>query len=296
MIQMVGIVGLGAVGVLFGQKFLEGLGRERVLAIADSARIARYQKDGVYANGKICDFQYVEAEKAPKVDLLIFATKYHSLREAISVGAGACGEQTIVLSFLNGVTSEQMIEEHLHPAHLLYCTVQGMDATKEGNQLFYTKAGSIAFGEKDGRRSESVAALEELLKEAGIAYLIPEDILHQQWSKWMLNVGVNQACAVYGVGYGGIQKDGEERRAMIAAMKEAKAAAGAEGVCLTDEELDEWVKLMDTLSPAGEPSMRQDTKAGRKTEVELFAGLVRRLGRKHGISTPQNDKFYEALA
>ncbi len=295
MIQTVGIVGLGAVGALFGQKLLEGLGKERVMAIADSERIARYKKDGIYANGKLCDFQYVEADKAPIVDFLIFATKYHALREAVLSSAKACGERTIVLSFLNGVTSEQVIEECLHPAHLLYCTVQGMDATKEGNQLSFTKVGSIAFGEKDNHKSESTAAVEEVLKKAGIDYFIPEDIIHQQWSKWMLNVGVNQACAVYEEGYGGVQKDGEARGAMIAAMEEARAVAGAEGILLSEEELGRWVALMDTLSPSGEPSMRQDTKAGRKTEVELFAGLACRLGKKHGIATPQNDKFYEAL-
>ena len=34
--------------------------------------------------------------------------------------------------------------------------------------------------------------------------------------------------------------------------------------------------------------MLQDVEAGRKTEVEIFAGVVTELGRRHGIPTPVN--------
>lgn len=98
--------------------------------------------------GQRCDFTYVESKDAPAVDLLIYATKYYSLEEAVRNTAGACGENTIVISLLNGVSSEGLIEKLLHPAHLLYCVAQGMDATREGNRLRYSKAGSLAFGEK----------------------------------------------------------------------------------------------------------------------------------------------------
>jgi 2-dehydropantoate 2-reductase len=35
--------------------------------------------------------------------------------------------------------------------------------------------------------------------------------------------------------------------------------------------------------------MLQDVEAGRKTEVEIFAGTVLALGRRHGIPTPVNE-------
>lgn len=296
MIQTVGIVGLGALGILFGQKLSEALGKEQVYVFANQERIDRYRKDGVYSNGQRCDFTYVESKDAPKVDLLIYATKYYSLEEAVKSTAGACGEDTIVISLLNGVNSETLIEKLLHPAHLLYCVAQGMDATREGNRLTYSKAGSIAFGEKNNEYSESMKRLEELFQRADIAYEIPIDIIHKQWSKWMLNVGANQTCAAYAVGYRGIQEGGAYRKELLTAMEEARAVANAEGITLTEEELREWVNLIDTLLPDGEPSMRQDTKAGRKTEVDLFSALVCELGKKHGIKTPQNEKFYQMLA
>ena len=295
MIQTVGIAGLGALGILFGQKLSEALGKENVYALADRERINRYRRDGVYSNGQRCEFTYVEAKDAPEVDLLIYATKYYSLEEAVKSTAGACGKNTVVISLLNGVSSEEMIKELLHPAHLLYCVAQGMDATREGNRLTYSKAGCLVFGERDNSHSESVKALEELCGRAGIACEVPEDILHKQWSKWMLNVGANQTCAAFATGYRGIQKGGDHREAFLAAMREAMMTANAEGIALTERELQDWTDLIDTLSPDGEPSMRQDTKAGRKTEVDLFSTLVCELGKKHGIPTPQNEMFRRML-
>ncbi len=296
MIQKVGIVGLGALGILFGQKLSEALGKEQVYVFADKDRIARYRKEGVYANGRYCDFTYVESKDALVVDLLIYATKYYSLEEAVKATAGACGESTIVISLLNGVSSEALIEKLLDPAHLLYCVAQGMDATREGNQVTYSKAGTLVFGEKSNEHSESVCLLEELFQRADIAYEVPEDILHKLWNKWMLNVGANQTCAAYATGYRGIQKEGAYRKEFLAAMDEARIVANAEGIGLTEEELQDWVMLIDTLLPDGEPSMRQDTKAGRKTEVDLFGALVCELGMKHGIKTPQNEAYYQMLA
>jgi len=295
MIQRVGIIGFGALGVKYALEFQNTLGMENVLVIADRERIERYRRDGMYVNDRKQEFQYVADEEAQTVDLLVFATKYTGLEAAMKSAGRALGEHTIVLSVLNGVTSEQVIEKRLHPGHLLYCTVQGMDATKEGNRLWYQKSGSIAFGSRDNVKNQDVQDLEELLIRCHMAYQIPEDIHHQLWSKWMLNVGVNQVCAVYKIGYGGIQEGGPYRDIMLAAMQEARSVAQAEGISLSVEELEAWAGLMDTLDPNGEPSMRQDTKAGRKTEVELFAGVVCRLGRKHGIKTPWNDRFYQEL-
>ena len=52
---------------------------------------------------------------------------------------------------------------------------------------------------------------------------------------------------------------------------------------------------MPTFNPEGMPSMRQDVLARRPTEVEEFAGTVRRLAQKHGMPTPANDFFYTRI-
>ena len=111
----------------------------------------------------------------------------------------------------------------------------------------------------------------------------------------MLNDAVNQVVAVYETTYGGIQKQGKPREMVINVMKEVQKVAKAEGIELTDKEINDWMALMDTLSPDNAPSLRQDTKAKRKTEVELFAGTIKKLGKKHNIETPLNDFLYDKI-
>ena len=55
------------------------------------------------------------------------------------------------------------------------------------------------------------------------------------------------------------------------------------------------MRVLDTLNPEGMPSMRQDTKAHRKTEVDLFSGTICSLGKKYGFETPVNDFLYEQI-
>ena len=71
--------------------------------------------------------------------------------------------------------------------------------------------------------------------------------------------------------------------------------ANAEGVPLSEKDIDSWLAIIDTFPADGEPSMRQDGKAHRKSELELFAGTVRRLAQKHGIAVPVNDRIYEQV-
>jgi 2-dehydropantoate 2-reductase len=41
--------------------------------------------------------------------------------------------------------------------------------------------------------------------------------------------------------------------------------------------------------------MFQDVEAGRKTEVEMLAGTVIELGKRHGVATPVNGRLFDEL-
>ena len=111
----------------------------------------------------------------------------------------------------------------------------------------------------------------------------------------MFNVGLNQACMVFECDYAGIQREGKARDVMQAAMREAQMIARLEGQIITDDEFQQWVTMADGFSPDGKPSMRQDGEAKRRSEVELFAGTMIRLARKHGVSVPVNEWLYARI-
>ena len=109
--QTVGIVGLGALGVLFGQRLLENGVDVRV--IADEARAERYQKQGVICNGTPVNFRYETPKTAKPVDLMIFATKESGLRGAMETASGFIGENTLQIYLVHGMVLEVVWEQLL---------------------------------------------------------------------------------------------------------------------------------------------------------------------------------------
>ena len=294
-IQKVSIIGMGALGILFGNHLSKKMPKENLRIIADSERISRYKTDKLYCNGEQCEFHYVSPEEdCMAADLLIFAVKFNGLEDAIQAAEKHVGEQTIILSLLNGITSEQIIGERFGIEKVLYCVAQGMDAVKTGNQLTYDNMGMICFGDRlPGTIYPKAEAVSRFFDRMELPYELDINMEKRQWGKFMLNVGVNQTVAVYKSNYGGVQKVGEMREKMIAAMREVIALSKKAGADLSEEDLQYWLKVLGTLGPDKKPSMAQDVEAHRYSEVELFAGTVISLGKRYEVPTPVNQELYE---
>ena len=274
-IQHIDIVGLGALGVMYADFFTRKLGKECVRVLADKERIERYRKETVTFNGKVCDFNYRDAaEETESAQLLLFTVKYGALEQAMEEVAHLVGPDTILLSALNGIRSEEDLGRKFGKEKVIHCIAQKMAAMKEGNAAVCTNPGELALGVLDEGKKKNLDVVKLFFDETGFPYSCPENMRHAMWAKLLCNVGVNQTLALYGGTYRDVQKEGEAREMMKAAMRETILVANAEGVDLTEKDLHEWVGIIDGLNPDGEPSMRQDSKAGRKTEVVLFAGTI----------------------
>lgn len=292
-IETAGVVGLGALGTMHAHMLTNALGQERAFVFADAGRVRRYQRDGVYYNGELQDFQYAVPERP--VDLLLVAVKFGALGDAISLCRPAVGPETTVVSVLNGISSEEALGAAYDPAQVVWCVAQKMSAKKEGNRATADPTGELALGVPQGMDRSHLDRLTAFFDSIGFAYSLPEDIRVHMWSKLLCNTGCNQACMVYQCGYGGIQAPGPAREAMLGAMREVMAVANAEGVPLSERDVDSWTGIIAGFPPEGEPSMRQDGKARRRSEVELFSGTIRRLAEKHGIPVPVNDWLYQKV-
>jgi 2-dehydropantoate 2-reductase len=296
-IKTVTVIGLGALGVLFGQHLATNLPEGALRILADRERIERYERDGVYCNGERCRFRYITPEeKAAPADLLLFAVKFHALPDAIRAAANQVGPDTVILSLLNGISSEEIIGQAFGAEKVLPCVAQGMDAVKAGNALRYEHMGMLCFGGWEaGDRDEKVAEVARFFEKSRLPHEVAADMRRRLWGKFMLNVGVNQVVAVYESDYGGIQSEGEARDVMIAAMQEIVTLSEKENIGLTQADVTYWLSVLVNLNPRGKPSMRQDLEAKRKSEVELFAGTALALGRKHGLPLPVNQMLYDRI-
>lgn len=296
-IKTVSIVGLGALGILFGHHLSKIMPRDNLRIIADQARVNRYNKDRIYCNNEECSFNFVlPDDKIGPSDLILFTVKNNNLDEAIEAVKNQVAPHTTIVSLLNGITSEDKIGRYYGMEKILYSVAQGMDAVKNNNNMTYEHMGIICFGDKEpGYLSSKTKALAAFFDQHRVPYEIDHNMTRKLWTKFMLNVGVNQAVAVFGECYGNVQQDGQPREIMIEAMREVIPLSKKEGLDLNEKDIDYWLKVIDSLSPRGKPSMRQDIEAGRATEVELFSGTVLKLGKKHGLPTPINHLLYQKI-
>lgn len=296
MIQTTAIIGMGALGLLYADRIVKARGQEGTVFILDDERMEKYKGRKFTINGEEKEFAMVAASAMKPVDLVIVAVKYNGLPSAIETMKSCVGKDTIILSVMNGIDSEEMIAETYGKEHLIYTVAQGMDAMKFGNALNYTKEGELRIGVVEEYQKKNLTAVKEYFEDIQMPYTLEDDILKRMWGKFMLNVGVNQTCHAYETTYSGVLTEGsEENRIFTGAMDEVIQLSQAVGINLSQEDAEYYKKIIATLKPDGVPSMRQDGIAKRKTEVEMFAGIVRKLAKKHGIATPVNDLLYDKI-
>ena len=161
-----------------------------------------------------------------------------------------------------------------------------------GDDLTYTQMGKLHVGVPQGMDDKNLKAVVRYFESIGLPYKQEEDIILRMWSKFMLNVGINQTCMAFETDYAGCLAPGQAHDTFISAMKEVIRIADAEGVNLTEDAIGEYIEIVRSLKPDSIPSMRQDSLQKRRTEVDMFAGTVIRIAEKHGISVPANEFLY----
>ncbi len=281
----IAMLGCGAVGALYGSRLHKLLGKEHVCFLVDEERKKRYLQEGIYLNDQTAPFRYCTPEEAPVADLVILATKNHHQDAAITMLQPVVGPNTAILSLLNGIESERTLSQVFGKEKVLYSFAVGLNSTHVGNRITYTKEGRIVFGEKSDEKTERVREISTLFDNAGISYVVPENIERELWNKFMLNTAYNTISGLLSATYGDLGQDPVWLLAQKV-CKEVQAVAKAEGVLLPDSLIEENHRIVTSLGFTGKTSMCQDMEAGRKTENQWFSGTVIRLGKVHGIPTP----------
>lgn len=288
------IIGMGALGVMYGDFMKEHGGNPAF--VMDKNRLNKYQGMELICNGRPQSFSMEESSLSEPADLVLIAVKYPGLSAALETMKNCVGKDTVILSVLNGIKSEELLAARYGWDKVIYAIAEGMDAMKFGEELRYSRMGKIVIGGARPEQEKKVEKAVQIFEDLGLTYEKAPDILHRLWGKFMLNVGVNQVCMAYGTDYeGALGKNEEAHEDMLGAMREVLAVGNAEGIALTEKDMDYYIGLLEKLDPKGMPSMAQDRISRRPSEVEMFAGTVIPLGEKHGIPTPVNRKLYEKI-
>lgn len=294
-IKNVLICGLGAIGSIYADK-IQKFNPDSLRVLVDEERFERYSSNPIIFNGNELNFNYIlPNDNGFKADLVIIATKYDGLSDVIKNMKNFIQSDTVILALLNGVTSEKIIAETYGREKLLYSYFIGHSAVRTGRNVIHDDVNTIVYGSENTADIDNVQRVKKYFDSVGINYKIPEDIMHSLWLKYMLNVSANQSTAILKLTFGEMLANEKCMDFAINIMKEVQKIAKAEGVKNTDIMIDETIAHLHTMIPDGKTSMLQDVEAGRKTEVDMFAGTVIELGLKHNIQTPYNQIIKEIL-
>ena len=297
-IKNVLICGIGAVGSIYANKINE-YGSVILKALVDNERFEKYQNSPKIFNGKELKIDYVLPDNIDfKADLIIIATKYDGLGFVADNIKNFINDDTIILSLLNGINSEEIIASKYGWRHTLLSYFIGHSAMRDGNRIIHDGVGKIIFGVKDKNFTDEndIQILKDFFDKVGIDYETPQDMYRALWLKFMLNVSTNQPSAIFNMTFGQMQNNKVFLNFMINIMKEVVSIAEVCGVNDTETMIDEALESFNVMTPAGKTSMLQDVLSKRKTEVDMFAGTIIKLGDKYNIPTPYNKIIKEMIS
>ena len=202
-IQSVAILGAGAVGsyIIWGLSKKDNI---RLGVIAEGDRARRLKESGCAINGAVYRPEVWTPQEAQGVDLLVVALKYGSLPGALESIKTAVGSNTVVMSLMNGVDSEELIAAQVGAEHLLYSFIK-VTSHKEADGYHFDPDATLGviYGERFAPfESERVQAVQELFTDSGVNFRVTEHIREEMWGKFRLNVCNNLPQAILGAGVG----------------------------------------------------------------------------------------------
>ena len=293
-IQKVALIGAGAVG----SYFVSGLaGKPEIdfTLIAEGERKKRLS-EGLRINGQL----YMPPVRTPKeagcADLVLIAVKYAAVREAAALASGLVAENTIVLSLLNGIDSEEIVGEYIGKEHIMLSLMR-IQSSRTGRECRFDPdaTAGLFFGEPEtGEETERERAVEELFDGTGIRCTRVADMRGEMWNKFAGNIASNLPQAMVGAGYGAY-RDSEHVAWMRRRLnEEVHAVAGALGIVIPKMS-EKAARNWKGVEKAARFSTLQDLDAGRHTEVDMFLGVLIRLAKEHDVPVPYSEFAYHMI-
>jgi 2-dehydropantoate 2-reductase len=221
----------------------------------------------------------VEADKiADKFDVVLLSCKAFDLDDAIKSFAPAVGANTAIIPMLNGMQHLDVLDAKFGAEHVLggLCAIAAtLNEKREVVQLQPMQ--SINYGERDGKLSDRVKAIDEAFTSGIAGAAASQHIMQDMWEKWVFLSSLAASTSLMRTSVGNILAAPGGRDFLLGMLDETSATATAAGYP-PGGPFFERVKGMITAE--GSPmtaSMFRDIKAGLPVEADHVIGdLIKR--------------------
>ena len=306
--QRICIVGAGSIGGWLGARLSRCAG-VHLSAFARGATLAALQQNGLQLNSAQDSITATvkashDAKQLGVQDLVILAVKAPAVREVAAQIAPLLGENTILLSAMNGVpwwffnsfggalAGSQLssvdaggeIAKHLKPQHIIGSVVHASCSTSSPAVVQHHFGNGLIIGESSGESTPRVQALLGLLKEAGFDATLSSQIQRDIWFKLWGNMTMNPISAITGATTDKVLADEQLRGFIREVMLEAKAIGEKLGIPIAQQPEDRHQVTLKLGS--FKTSMLQDAESGRAIELDALVSAVSEIGALVKVPTP----------
>jgi 2-dehydropantoate 2-reductase len=302
------VVGAGVIGSLYAGHLADVAEVSVLTRRSEQARALA--DDGLRISGKSERRARVAATADPaelvEFDLGIVATKATDLEDAAARLSGRSPAAT-VMTIQNGLGAEEIVARH--GAWPLISAVTFMSGVRHSDtHVEYELDTETWLGPYAGTETplETVSGVEDLLRRAGLKARAFDDLRPAQWSKLIFNATVNTVAALTDlphVSQFAARGAGTDLGHLVyELMEEGRRVAAAAGVELHE---DPWemnvlaVRKGETEAAAGHyahvPSMLEDVRSRRRTEVDFITGALVREAARVGVPVPLHETMYRLV-
>jgi 2-dehydropantoate 2-reductase len=271
------VVGAGAIGGYFGGRMLEA-GRD-VTFLVRPRRAAELASAGLVIRSPNGDVTLknpptVQANKfTEKFDVVLLSCKAFDLDDAISSFAPAVGPQTLIIPLLNGMLHLDVLDKRFGRERVLggLCAIAAtLNEAREVVQL--TPMQSLNFGERDGKLSERVRAVADVMASGKLGSVASENIVQEMWEKWVFLASLAASTCLMRTAIGSILAVSGGKDFILGMLDECSAVADAEGHAPSGPFFQRTKGLLTAEGSQMTASMFRDIKAGAAVEADHVIG------------------------
>lgn len=300
--RRIGVIGAGAMGVslaaLLGRA---GAGSAVTLVCRDARRAAALAQRGAVVHGKL------EGSSRPAIvrriaDLaegggasaIFVATKTTAIDQVadelrpILGGLGDAHGPPFVVSFQNGIESGRCLMERLgYPRIIRMVLNYGARLCEDGSVFVASSQPPHRIGSPNPACGAACGALAALLTSCGLETEAVDDIEPYVWMKGLANASMSPVAALLDATVGE-SLDSPAGRIVSRLLAEGLAVAAADGIELGAEARGRLERMLEAARPHT-PSMVEDIRAGRMSEVGQLNRQVIAHAARVGVSVPTHE-------
>lgn len=295
----IAIAGSGALGCGFGY-MMKKEGNDVTLIDFWDDHINAIKENGlsITVNGKE-DNVIIPIGKPEEIkdtfDTVFIFTKSMGLRQMLEKIKHMLTEDTKVVCLLNGLGHATTISEYIPQKNIIMGTTLWTGGIDAPGKTHFMGEGPVEVQNSDENEEEGTREVVKMMADCGLNGVYSQNVNFTTWRKACVNGTMNALCSLLDCTIKELFETSQIDQLNEKIVSEFSRVAETEGVHIDVEETVNYLK--GTAEKVGEhyPSMHQDLKNKRLTEIDFLNGEVAKQAEAKGLEAPYSQLITQLI-